>query len=313
MTDTNPTVSIVLPTYNRLPLLQKAVASVLAQTFRAWELIIVDDGSEDGTADWVRTLTDPRIRLLESEHCGLPARLRNQAIRPAHGAYIAFLDSDDRWQPDKLSTQLEALTADPHARWSYTAHTLIDATGRTLDLNRAKPWTPISGWITEHLLVHDAIVSLPTVLAERALLDEAGGFNESLAYCEDYDLWLRLAERARVLAVPAPLTCIRIHEESHTRGRPEVTATFAEVYQRFGAGHPSRTIQKLCRKQQQRYTYYYAYQTFAEGDRRQGWVLLREAFRLGLRCPRCWWTLAKFLFWSLKPTAPEKRAAPSSL
>ena len=244
----HPTVSIVLPTYNRLPLLQQAVASVLAQSFRAWELIIVDDGSEDGTTDWVRTLTDPRIRLLASEHCGRPARLRNEAIRHAHGAYIAFLDSDDLWQPDKLRTQLEALAVDPHARWGYTNHTLIDADSRALDIKKAKPWTPISGWIIERLLVHDAIVSLPSVLVERALLDEIGGFDESLAFCEDYDLWLRLADRAQVLAVPLPLTSIRVHDKSFTWGRPEVTATFARVYERFGAGHPSKTIQKLCRK-----------------------------------------------------------------
>jgi glycosyltransferase involved in cell wall biosynthesis len=291
---------VVLPTYNRLALLQGAVASVLAQDFRDWELIVVDDGSEDGTQAWLASLDDPRVIVLAREHCGIPARVRNEGLRLARGDYIAFLDSDDLWLMNKLRCQLDALEADPDARWSYTNSVLIDAAGVELDRARFKRWVPVSGSITESLIIHDAMVSLPTVMVERRLLEGVGEFDESLRYCEDFDLWLRLADEARVIAVPTPLSCIRIHVESNTWGCAEVTATFARVYERYGSRHRSKKVRRLSRRQQQYYSLYYAYQQLALRRVRPAIRSLARALRLGPTRPRFWGDLVRLSLTAIK-------------
>src|SRR5262245_1051561 len=95
----HPLISVVLPTYDRESYLREAVNSVVAQTYDDWEMVIVDDGSTDGTRAYLETLTDPRIRVVLREHCGNPALLRNLGVRISRAAYIAFLDSDDTWMP----------------------------------------------------------------------------------------------------------------------------------------------------------------------------------------------------------------------
>src|SRR2546421_610268 len=101
-------VSVILPTYDRLPLLREAVESVRAQTWADWELVVIDDGSTDGTAEYLTELAsvDPRVRVLRRPHRGNPARLRNEAVAASTGEYVAFQDSDDVWEPEKLARQL---------------------------------------------------------------------------------------------------------------------------------------------------------------------------------------------------------------
>src|SRR5689334_2783621 len=124
-----PLVSVVIPTYNRLAFLREAVDSVLAQTFRDWELIIADDGSTDGTPEAMARLADPRVRVISLEHSGNPGRVRNAAIALARGRYVAFLDSDDWWEREKLSLQVEALRTRPSCLWSYTGIRRVDEYG----------------------------------------------------------------------------------------------------------------------------------------------------------------------------------------
>jgi len=130
---TTPTVSIILPTFNRLKYLRPAVESVFSQTFQDWELILADDGSDDGTRAYLRTLSESsRIKLILLPHTGNPGRVRNAALREAKGDYIAFLDSDDLWLPPKLETQIKALRDSPR-RWSYTAFDRIDEFGNQVN------------------------------------------------------------------------------------------------------------------------------------------------------------------------------------
>src|SRR5258708_5276744 len=117
-----PEVSIVLPSYNRLRYLRDAVDSVRAQTFRDWELIIADDGSGAETATYLAGLARvPQVTILRLAHSGNPSVVRNTAIRAAHGAFVAFLDSDDVWLPSKLELQIALHRSRPARRWSYTA------------------------------------------------------------------------------------------------------------------------------------------------------------------------------------------------
>ena len=108
-----PLVSIILPTYNREVLLRRALESVLAQTYDLWELLVVDDGSTDGTRAYLQTLTDTRVRAILREHCGNAGAVRNAGCRTARGSYLAFLDSDDQWLPEKLALQIADLHAHP--------------------------------------------------------------------------------------------------------------------------------------------------------------------------------------------------------
>jgi glycosyltransferase involved in cell wall biosynthesis len=206
-----PLISVILPTFNRLQYLPDALASVFAQTFQDWELLIVDDGSEAQTRTYLQTLEDPpRVRLIQLAHTGKPAMARNAALREARGEYVAFMDSDDIWMPQKLSTQMAALRIHGDCAWSHTNFLLVDSRGGSL---REMP--AADGWILGPLLKTETVVALPSVVASRALLSQVDNFDESLTMCEDYDLWLRLAARSRVAAIAEPLTVVRRHTEHY--------------------------------------------------------------------------------------------------
>jgi glycosyltransferase involved in cell wall biosynthesis len=208
-----PVVSIILPTYNRLRFLPQAIESARAQTHADWEMIVVDDGSDDGTAEYLAGMAaaDPRIRVVALPRTGRIPRLRNIAAAEARGTWLAFLDSDDFWHPAKLEKQLAATAATPGARWSYVRHVAVGENGepQPLDAPRARP--PRSGWILQAYLERRTVVSLPAVVVERELFHQVGGFDETFELAEDHDLWLRLAAAAPVAGLDEGLTLVRMH------------------------------------------------------------------------------------------------------
>ncbi len=215
---TRPAVSVVLPTFNRLEFLRPAVDSVYRQTFTDWELIIADDGSDLETRRYLQSLaTDPRVMLVWLRHTGTPAIVRNAALLRAGGEYIAFLDSDDLWAPTKLERQIETLGARPDCRWSYTAFSQVDAHGNPLPDEGRRRWVPYEGDIFDHVATTRASIRTPSVLASRQLIAQTGGFDETLASAEDYDLWLRLSILSDVAIVDEPLVYVRYHDENHHR------------------------------------------------------------------------------------------------
>jgi len=215
----SPLVSVILPTYNRLRFLPAAVDSVLGQTLQDWELIIADDGSDGETLEYLQTLERvARVRVIRLAHSGNPGAVRNAAARVARGQYVAFLDSDDVWMPTKLDVQVRALRDSADCRWSYTDHIRIDAAGNSINWQRNPNRTLPQGDIVEALLRLRAGTPTPTVMAERALIEEAGGFDEQQELHEDYDLWLRLALLSKVLVVAEPLSCVRRHDEHFSGG-----------------------------------------------------------------------------------------------
>ena len=214
-------VSVVMPTWNRARFLPAAIESVFAQTVRVRELIIVDDGSDaPARAVLEKYAAMPGVRVLWRSHCGIPGALRNAAIREATGPYIAFADSDDVWCAEKLERQLAALRARPECRWSYTSVSFIDAQGLATPPPGDPTPRPHPGSLAERLATLHVDVPLPSVLAERALLLEAGLFDESLGCYEDYDLWMRLAALAEGAAVPEALVKLRQHDEHFSRRDP---------------------------------------------------------------------------------------------
>jgi glycosyltransferase involved in cell wall biosynthesis len=229
-----PTVSIVLPTFNRARWLKVAVDSVLAQTFLDWELVIADDGSDGETKAFLRGLERrPGVRVYWLAHTGNPSLVRNAALREAGGKYVAFLDSDDVWSHAKLEAQLAALKSAPRCRWSYTACDRIDADGGLLP-RALQPTKPVrNGWIFEPLLALEAQIAMPTLVAERALLEEVGGFDEQQRYGEFHDLSLRLALRSEVVALPDILCSVRAHEEHYSADRRAAQRDWMRLYEKF--------------------------------------------------------------------------------
>ena len=207
-----PAVSIIVPTFNRLEFLPAAIESVFAQTFMDWELIVADDGSSGDTSSYLRSLADPpRVRVLWLAHSGKPGVARNAALNAAHGEFIAFLDSDDVWLPQKLATQMQRLKLRPECRWSYTRFAQVDALGQPRVAANLRGFPAPCGWILEKLLREETVIALPSVVVSRELLQQLGGFDAELAMCEDDDLWLRLAAESAIDGVDEALTLIRRH------------------------------------------------------------------------------------------------------
>lgn len=183
---TFPSVSVVIPTHNRLHTLQRAVSSVLQQTYSIVELIVVDDGSTDDTSDWLRT-QPANIRVITQENHGV-SHARNRGIEHAQGDWIAFLDSDDYWHADKLQQQFDALQRSPELRLCHCDEIWIRNGKRVNPKNKHKK---LGGNIFEHCLPLCAISPSATLIRSDAFTQH-GLFDESLPACEDYDLWLRI-------------------------------------------------------------------------------------------------------------------------
>jgi glycosyltransferase involved in cell wall biosynthesis len=211
---TSPEVTIVLPAFNRLQYLRPSVDSVLAQTFSDWELIIADDGSEGEAAAYLAALADPpRIQVLRLSHVGNPGAVRNAALRAARGDYIAFLDSDDLWLPEKLAIQIASLRAHPLRSWGHTAFTVIDGSGSPLTGTQARAWPSDEGWVLEKLIRMELVIAPASVVVRRQALEQLGGFDVAQRACEDYDLWLRLARLSEIDGVAQTLTLKRSHQQ----------------------------------------------------------------------------------------------------
>ncbi|MDO9161213.1 MAG: glycosyltransferase family A protein [Methylococcaceae bacterium] len=191
-------ISVVIPTYNRCDFLRRALLSVVAQTLQPTEIIVVDDGSSDSTAVMIRD-EFPEIKYYRQENYGVSSA-RNLGIQHAIGDWIALLDSDDEWLPEKLAMQTAALFAAPESKICHTEEQWIRNGVR---VNPAKQYIKPGGWIFKECLPLCAI-SPSTVMIHRSVFDDVGLFDTDLPACEDYDLWLRITTKYPVLLVAEP-------------------------------------------------------------------------------------------------------------
>jgi glycosyltransferase involved in cell wall biosynthesis len=185
-TRSNPSISVIIPTYNRCWILKEAIDSVLSQEYTNFEVIVVDDGSDDATAALLSSYGDD-ITIIYQENRGV-STARNVGILMAKGDYIAFLDSDDMWLPDKLSCQVDFFQSHPEAAICQTDEIWIRNSVRVNPKSRHKK---PSGMIFEPSL-QLCLVSPSAVMIQKNLFEEIGLFNEAFPACEDYDLWLRI-------------------------------------------------------------------------------------------------------------------------
>lgn len=197
-----PLVSVIIPTFNRAALVTDAVESVLRQE-GCFEAIVVDDGSTDDTSLRLAAY-EGRLRLVRQSQRGVAAA-RNHGARLARGRWLAFLDSDDEWLPGKLAAQLALHEATDDCAISQTAEIWM-RNGRQIN-QRAHHQRPIGDFFLPSL--DRCLVSASAVMLKRELFEAVGGFDESLTVCEDYDLWLRIARRARIGFIARPLVIKR--------------------------------------------------------------------------------------------------------
>jgi glycosyltransferase involved in cell wall biosynthesis len=200
-------VSVVIPTWDRARTFGRALDSVLAQTERDFEVVVIDDGSPgDGAERVVNERADPRVRYIRlPEHRGVSAA-RNAGVLAATGTYLAFLDDDDEWLPEKLQRQLEAVEgADREVGVVYTARFTVDErTGRVTTTRFPRAFRPTDS----------NTVTTSSILIKRERLSAAGLFDEEFEAGEDYDMWIRLAQRSRFVYIDTPLVRYHVHSDS---------------------------------------------------------------------------------------------------
>lgn len=210
-----PLISVVIPTYNRAAWVGGAVESVLSQTYPYVQCVVVDDGSEDDTPRALKSFAD-RVDVVRTAHQGV-AHARNAGLRRARGDYIAFLDSDDRFLPQKLEKQL-AYVQEKGVLVSQTGEIWYRGGRR---VHPAKRHVPDEGWLFERSL-RMVVISSSSAMLHRRVVEQVGFFDEALPVCEDYDYWLRVTARFPVAFLPEGLVV-------KNGGRPDQLSNLYEV------------------------------------------------------------------------------------
>ena len=215
----NPLVSIITPVYNGEQYLLAAIESGLAQTYQNFELLIVNDGSIDNSADIIKPfLKDSRVIYIEQKNAGVAAA-RNAAIKQAKGKYIGFLDQDDLWLNNKLEVQVTALEQDESVALVHSRQDYIDLQGNKINFE----WiTGASGYCFEDMFKKNRIAVL-TVLIRKAIIEEVGLFNEQLSGADDYEMWLRVTLKHPIQYIVEPLAFYRFHDNNVSKNSFKMT------------------------------------------------------------------------------------------
>tara|TARA_B100000519_G_scaffold107364_1_gene93040 strand:- start:164 stop:991 length:828 start_codon:yes stop_codon:yes gene_type:complete len=192
-------ISVIIPTFNRKETLKRSIQSVAMQSYTPYEIIVIDDGSDDGTKEWLKD-NFPNVKYIYQMNSGVSSA-RNKGIKFARGDWIALLDSDDEWLPSKLKDQANEIELNPAAKFLHTNEIWIRNGVR---VNQMKKHKKYGGYIFEKCL-DMCRISPSSVLIKKDIFDEIGMFDETLKVCEDYDLWLRFASKYPVHFLDQPL------------------------------------------------------------------------------------------------------------
>lgn len=300
-----PSVSVVIPCFNTERYIAATLHAVLAQAGAELEVIVVDDGSTDGSAALVAR-DFPQVRLVRRTNAGVAAA-RNTGIEAATGDWVAFCDADDIWLPGKLAAQFAAIQAAPGCRMSYTAwevwvseaaepapELLQSLAGQAQDTWR---WAGATGWLYPELLL-DCVVWTSTVLMQRSLLAETGGFDTGLRIGEDYDLWLRASRLTRIERVARPFALYRQHPQSITRSAPSANykgRVIQSAIDRWGYAGPDgrRADESVVRRMLAKTWSDFAAAQISAGQRQAGRGSARQALRLELLHMPAWKLLVR--------------------
>lgn len=221
-------VSVLMPVFNAEAYLAQAIESILGQTFKDFEFIIVDDGSTDASPALLQRYArkDGRIHLISRENRGI-ARTRNELLSQAQGEFVAMMDADDIALPDRLSRQIAFLQHHPDVVCLGSSYQLIDEAGRLLLTCFAVPEEDTA--IQRQLLTGSGGVHQPTVMFRRATAIAVGGYDETMPVCEDLDLWMRMGEVGKLANLKQPLVQYRLHARSISERNPNLETEYSRI------------------------------------------------------------------------------------
>ena len=222
-----PKVSICVPTYNRKDYLRETLDSIFAQTYKDYEVVVVDDGSTDGTAEMLKNIS-PLIRYYWQENSG-DAAARNRLIKLARGEYITFIDSDDLLMHDAVERMMNVMEVEGGEAIVYGPYLRIDRNGHVYGRFKSRQY---SGYITKYLFQNIFVYSCGSMFPKK-VLETAGGFDTSLPVCSDYDLWLRLSLKYRFVALAEPTFKRRRHAKNLSAVSTENRILELKVLERF--------------------------------------------------------------------------------
>lgn len=223
-----PKVSVIIPAFNAMLYLPETVESVLRQTFTDFEVLIVNDGSSDNTAQWASQLVDPRVKLISQANQGLPGA-RNTGITHAQGEYLAFLDADDIWEPTKLEKQVHLLEENPTVGLVYTWSALVDHTGKST--GRVFAYCA-EGDAWKKLIEENVVGCGSAAMVRRCCFETVGVFDRNLRSAEDWDMWIRIGSRYRFAVIKEPLVQYRQHPSSMSKNWQVMEQAFRIVIEK---------------------------------------------------------------------------------
>ncbi|MGB5963087.1 MAG: glycosyltransferase family A protein [Coleofasciculaceae cyanobacterium] len=233
-----PKVTVVIPAYNAMRYLPETMETALAQTFTDFEVLVVNDGSTDNTAEWVSQVTDPRVRIVSQENKGL-AGARNTGIAHAKGEYIAYLDADDLWEPTKLEKQVRCLDENPEVGLVYTWTALADqygkSTGRVISSHA-------EGNVWHELIEFNMVCCGSTPLIRRSCFDVVGLFSPDVSPSDDWDMWLRIANKFSFGVVKEALIRYRQHPSNSSKNFQLMLDTSRTLIERTFASAPTESL-----------------------------------------------------------------------
>lgn len=234
-------VSIIIPTYNRVKLLHSAITSVLNQTFQDFEILVIDDASTDNTREVISRYRDTRIKYIHHEVNKGEAGSRNTGILHSHAEYIAFLDDDDEWLPEKLQLQIDLFNScQQEIGVIYTGYLRVDWTKKKI----LKQTVPIKrGYIYNDMFIQNYVGIPSTIILRRKCFDLVGLFDGSLPYGTDYDMWIRLAKEFHFDYIREPLVKYCVHQErisSHLDARINGLEILLKRYNHLFAANSKR-------------------------------------------------------------------------
>jgi glycosyltransferase involved in cell wall biosynthesis len=302
-------VSVIVPVYNAEATLAYTLESIRRQTFQNYELIVIDDGSTDGTLARLRGVHDPRLRVFSHQNAGLAAA-RNRGIQRSTGEFVTFIDGDDLWTPDKLERQLEALQHHPGAMVAYSWTAFIDPRGRFL-FAKDPCWS--QGDVYAELLRSCFIASGSNVLVRRRSMDGIEAFDTTLAAAQDWEFCLRLAARWPFVVVPRYQILYRIHGATLSANAERCEQACLSICNRaFSRNHISaRRRQESLSNVKQYVAFLYLTRTAGADARTHAGRKLFECVRLYPRTLLTRKTVFLLLAWSLLCCLPARLCRPT--
>lgn len=265
-----PLVSVIIPAYNSEKYIGAAIDSVLAQTYKNYEIIVVDDGSTDNTSEVVNKYIipqtidrrQPTVKYIYQQNKG-PSAARNKGIKESNGEYIAFLDSDDMWLPEKLNRQMEFFASSDGYGLIFIGHYLINEMGSCVTTHKIDHPETITG--VKSFLFGNPHLGTSTIVIPKKCFDEVGLFDETLMAAEDIDMWIRISRKYKVGCINEPLVRIRFRERSQSTRKDFAHNGRLRLYKKI-FNYPELKNKRILKLKANSYMFFSIAKTFCEND-----------------------------------------------